>query len=221
MRPRVRTLKGRGQEPIASSRASRARATAAIALPQPFPSRYGAPILSSVEAAVFERHYFTDCMACTFCHDWCCSHGVDVDLVHLRALQAHGPALQAFTGIPESRWFQTKVSRDHEMPGGGSVRTRVVEGACVFRDPTGRGCRVHAYCIERGIDYHELKPMVDCLFPLTFSQGTLTTATEVDDHTLVCLDTGPTLYRGLRGELEYYFGPELVGTLDRIEASLV
>ena len=189
-----------------------------VALPRPFASRYGAPVLSAVETVIFTRRYFTECLACSFCHDWCCSHGVDVDLVHLRAIKTHARALEAYTGIPRTQWFRTRVARDREMPGGGSVRTRVTGGACVFRDRTGRGCGIHAFAIARGLDYHDLKSIVDCLFPLTFSHGTLTTAPEVDDNTLVCLDTGPTLYRGLRGELDYYFGRDLVGALDAVEA---
>jgi hypothetical protein len=192
-----------------------------VALSRSFPSRYGVPVLSAVETVIFTRQYFTDCMACSFCHDWCCSHGVDVDLVHLRAIKTHARALEAFTGIPQERWFRKSVTRDREMPGGGSVRTRVTGGACVFLDRTGRGCRIHAFAIARGLDYRDLKSIVDCLFPLTFSHGTLTTAPEVDDGSLVCLDTGPTLYRSLRGELEYYFGRDLVGALDGVEACVM
>jgi hypothetical protein len=175
-------------------------------------------VLSAVETVIFTRQYFTDCLACSFCHDWCCSHGVDVDLVHLRTIKRHAAALEAFTGIPQERWFRKPVTRDREMPGGGSVRTRVTGGACVFLNRTGRGCQIHAFALARGLDYHDLKSIVDCLFPLTFSQGTLTTAPEVDDNSLVCLDRGPTLYRGLRGELEYYFGRDLVRGLDAVEA---
>jgi hypothetical protein len=188
-------------------------------LPAPVASRYGTPVLTRVDTAIFSRRYFTHCMSCTFCHDWCCSDGVDVDLVHLEALRRHAPGLEAYTGIPRNRWFRTRVSKDPEMPGGGSVRTRVAGGQCVFRSPSGRGCLVHGFCVNQGIDYHELKPMVDCLFPLTFAGGMLTTASEVDDDSLVCLDTGPTLYRGLRDEVAYYFGPALIDTLDRLEAS--
>jgi hypothetical protein len=188
-----------------------------VSLPASFPSRYGVPVLTAVDVAVFGRRYFTHCMECSFCHDWCCSEGVDVDLHHLHALETHAAALEAHTGISRDRWFLEERSPDPEMPCGGSVRTRVVDGACVFRDRRGRGCLVHAYCLERGLDYHTLKPIVDCLFPLTFSEGLLTTAVEVDDGTLVCLDTGPTLYRGLRDELGYYFGEGLLRALDAIE----
>ena len=42
---------------------------------------------------------------------------------------------------------------------------------------------------------------------------------EVEDGTLVCLGQGPTLYQGVRSELEYYFGPSFVEELDAIEAT--
>jgi len=189
-----------------------------VSLPMPFPSRYGVPVLSAVDVAIFGGRYFTQCMQCSFCHDSCCSEGVDVDLLHVRALEAHAEQLEAYTGIARHRWLTQEHSRDPEMPGGGSVRTRVVDGACVFRDRRGRGCLVHAYCLERDLDYHTLKPLVDCLFPLTFSEGILCPADEVEDGTLVCLDTGPTLYRGVREELGYYFGEELLLALDAVEA---
>jgi hypothetical protein len=191
-----------------------------VALPASFPSRYGVPVLSAVDVAIFERRYFTHCMSCSFCHDSCCQHGVDVDLLHVPALETHAEALEARMGIPRDRWFTGEYSPDPEMPGGGSLRTRVVDGACVFRDRRGRGCHVHAYALERGIDYHTLKPIIDCLFPLTFSEEVLYPAVEVDDGTLICLDTGPTLYRGAREELQYYFGEGLVVALDAIETGL-
>jgi len=189
-----------------------------VSLPASFPSRYGVPVLSAVDVAIFERRYFTHCMQCSFCHDGCCQHGVDVDLLHVPALETHAAELEARTGVPRDRWFTGEYTPDPEMPGGGSLRTRVVDGACIFRDRRGRGCHVHAYCVERGIDYHTLKPIIDCLFPLTFSDSVLYPAIEVDDGTLICLDTGPTLYRGVREELRYYFGDALLVALDAVEA---
>jgi hypothetical protein len=143
---------------------------------------------------------------------------VDVDLLHKREIEAHAAGLEAYTGIPRARWFRKTRTPDPDMPGGGSVRTRVADGACVFLNRKGRGCLIHAYCLEQGIDYHALKSIVDCLFPLTFWEGTLGAALEASDGTLVCLDSGPTLYRGQRGEIEYYFGTSLVRALDKIEA---
>jgi hypothetical protein len=42
----------------------------------------------------------------------------------------------------------------------------------------------------------------------------------VDDRSLICLDTGPTLYRGVRDELGYYFGESLLVALDAVEAGM-
>ena len=32
---------------------------------------------------------------------------------------------------------------------------------------------IHRFCLEEGLDYHTLKPMVSILFPLTFEHGVL------------------------------------------------
>jgi hypothetical protein len=79
---------------------------------------------------------------------------------------------------------------------------------------------LHAFALERGLDYHEVKPMVSALFPVTFADGVLMASEEVEDGTLVCLDEGPTLYRGARAELLFYFGEALVAELDALEAAL-
>ncbi len=58
-----------------------------------------------------------------------------------------------------------------KFPGGASGRTQTRGGACIFLDRTRRGCKIHAYCLANGIDYHLLKPMVSTLFPVTFEAG--------------------------------------------------
>ncbi len=107
------------------------------------------------------------------------------------------------------------------MPGGGVRRTRVEDGHCVFLRRDGRGCLLHAFALERGMDYHEVKSMVDCLFPLTFGDGLLGPADEILDGELVCAGQGPTLYRGVRDELRYYFGNDCIDALDALEAKVV
>lgn len=189
-----------------------------IALPRPFASRYGVPVLTAVDPAIFTRRYFTHCLACTFCNDWCCQFGVDMDLLRYRTILAHGEAIAAYTGIPRERWFEEGDELDPEFPGGGSRRTQVVDGACVFLNRRGRGCLLHGFALDHGFDYHEFKSIVDCLFPLTFEGGVLGPADEVLDSALVCLDQGPTLYRGIREELRYYFGEGLVAALDALES---
>jgi len=189
-----------------------------VALSRTFRSRYGAPQLHSVDRAIFRRRYFTHCLACTFCHDWCCSFGVDVDRYHVDRILAHADDLEAYLGIPREQWFSGEIEPDSDVPGGETWRTRVVDGACVFLNRQGRGCRLHAFCLERGIEHRELKSVVDVLFPLTFEEGVLCPADEVLDDTLVCLGSGPTLYQGVKEELHYCFGEDLIAELDRLEA---
>jgi hypothetical protein len=188
-----------------------------VALPRTFSSRYGVPLLRRVSLDIFTTRYFTHCLQCGFCRDQCCQHGVDVDLRALAGIRRHAPGLEAFTGIPRNGWFEDEIERDQNSPGGGAVRTRVRDGRCVFLNRQGRGCLIHAYCLERGLDYHDLKPLVDCLFPLTYEDDALVPACEVEDGSLICLNTGPTLYRGARSELAYYFGEDLVEVLDTLE----
>jgi hypothetical protein len=191
-----------------------------VPLTRCYASRYGVPVIRAVDPRIFRLTYFTHCLACTFCHDQCCEHGVDVDFAHFDAIMVHANALERHTGISRERWFVKTREADEELPGGGSVRTRVRGGRCVFHTKNGRGCRIHAYCLANGIDYHDLKSIVDCLFPITFSEGILCPADEVLDGTLICAETGPTLYRGLRDELEYYFGRAFVAELDALEATV-
>jgi len=188
-----------------------------IPLCRSYPSRYGVPQIKAVDPRVFRVRYYTHCLACTFCHDWCCTEGVDVDRVHHAAIMDAADPLEAFLGVPRSSWFTSAYEEDDEVPGGGSYRTAVVKGACVFLNRAGRGCRLHAFCVDQALDYHDLRSMVDCLFPITYAGRLLTVADEVLDGSLVCLDTGPTIYRGLRHELEHYFGNAFVRELDAAE----
>jgi hypothetical protein len=188
----------------------------ALSLPRPFASRSGVPIVAAVDPRIFTRRYFTHCLSCAFCHDACCTYGVDFDHRTHATLERHAAAFEAFSAIPRARWFADESTPDDTMPGGASVRTRVEDGACVFRNRQGRGCLLHGFALAEGIDYHDIKPIVDCLFPLTWEEDVLVPSAEVLDDTLICLDTGPTLYEGVREELRYYFGDELVDALDRM-----
>jgi hypothetical protein len=177
------------------------------------------PVLHAVDPEIFRRRYFTHCLQCTFCHDWCCQFGVDVDRDTAERILSHAGALEAYTGIPRDRWFTAEREADPDSPGGETWRTSVLDGACVFLNRRGRGCLLHAFCLERGIDHHDLKSIVDSLFPLTFEDGVLCPAVEAHDGELVCLGTGPSLYRGIREEIRYYFGEEIVAVLDAMESA--
>lgn len=122
-------------------------------------------------------------------------------------------------GVPPERWFEGAVTNDAEFPGGAATRTSVIEGACVFLRRDGRGCVLHAFALARGLDYHDVKPMVSALFPVTFSEDALFCSDELSAGSLVCAGAGPTAYEMARAELAYYFGAELVMELDALAAS--
>ena len=188
-----------------------------LTLPRAFPSRDGVPVIRAISTDIFTRTYFTHCLQCGFCNDQCCSYGVDVDVATHERIMQRAPELERATGIPRRHWFRTPRENDPDFPGGGTMRTRVRNGRCVFLNRSGRGCAIHAYALREGFDYHELKSIVDCLFPLTWEDGVLCGASEVEDDTLACLDQGPSLYRGARGEVLYYVGEEGGAAIDDIE----
>jgi len=187
-----------------------------VRLSRDYACRSGAPVIGAVDEAIFSLRYFMRCMACGFCNDQCCDHGVDIDAANAEGLRALGPEFAARVPLPPDEWFTGELVRDAEFPSGAHVRTRVKNGKCVFANPAGRGCTIHAYCLEKGVDYHAFKPMVSTLFPLTFEQGVLVPSSEARDGSLVCSGEGGSLYDGVRGELEYYFGPQLVLELDAL-----
>jgi len=186
-------------------------------LSRPYATRYGAPTVDRVDPAIFRKRYFMQCMQCTYCFDSCCQYGVDVDAPNVARLEAVAPELEKYTGVPRDRWFTHEWTDDVEMPGGRNTRTRVEGGACVFRSRSARGCMIHSFALARGTDYHDLKPMVSVLFPVTWDYGLLHPSNEIEDRSLQCIDDGPTLYQGVRDEIAYYFGTELVAELDALE----
>jgi hypothetical protein len=189
-----------------------------ISLSREYPSVFGQPVIRAVDPAIFGYHYFTHCMACGFCKDQCCSYGVDIDVENVARIEALGEDFATHVGVPRSKWFTKQRWTDPEFPGGSQARTRVKDGACVFLDRKQRGCKIHSYCLNNGIDYHQLKPLVSILFPLTFEGGVLVASGELEDKSLVCVDQGPNVYDGLRDELAYYFGEGFVAELDAIRA---
>ena len=176
----------------------------------------GAPVIHSVDTAIFSLRYFAKCMACGFCDDQCCSYGVDIDLENVARLNALGDDFASRVATPKAAWFTSDVTVDAEFPGGRYVRTQEQGGKCIFRNPKGRGCMIHGYALEKGIDYHTLKPIVSTLFPATFEHGVLVASEEVHDGSLACSAQGFTVYEGTRDELAYYFGPDFIAELDAL-----
>jgi hypothetical protein len=191
-----------------------------IALGRDYPSIFAAPVIRAVDSGIFSVRYFTHCMRCGFCGDQCCDYGVDIDAANMERLRGLGPAFEAFAGTPQSEWFAPNLTADAEFPSGKYGRTRSVGGKCIFAGRKTRGCHIHAYCLANGLDYHLYKPMVSILFPLTFEHGVLQPSSEMTDGSLVCSGSGPTAYDGVRGELDYYFGAELVAALDALREAV-
>ncbi len=195
-------------------------------LSRPYACKWGAPVIDRIDDDLFKLIYFEKCMSCTFCHDSCCQYGADIELLRVAKLEEHQKELEAYLGVPRSQWFREDPEDlgyldEAEYPGGKYTRTQMVDRElgprCVFAHPTGRGCRIHSFALERGLDVHELKPMVCLLFPFSFNGGCFTVPYEIQDESLVCLGTGNTLYRSARNDLAYYFGDELVQELDQLE----
>jgi hypothetical protein len=190
-----------------------------MALSRAYESVMGGPVLMAVDPAIFRLRYFTHCMACAFCNDACCDHGVDIDLANAERLKALPADFHDRIGVPHQDWFTGEIISDPEFPGGAHVRTEVRDGVCIFRNRGARGCAIHTYCLEKGLDYHRFKPMVSALFPVTFEGGVLTASGEAASGSLICGGTGPSLYDGARSELSYYFGEAFVSELDEMKVS--
>jgi hypothetical protein len=187
-------------------------------LSRSYACRWGQPVVDRVDTAVFVRTYFMACMECSYCHDSCCQYGADVDAENVKRIEAHAEGLERFTGVPRERFLTGQWTVDPEFPGGKNTRTAVEGGSCVFRNRKARGCMLHSYALAQGLDYHLLKPMVSALFPITWDHGLLHPSTEIVERSLQCIDDGPTLYRGVRDEIAWYFGEELVAEMDGIES---
>lgn len=181
-----------------------------------YPARRAQPIVDRVDTRIFTARYFGACMSCTFCHDSCCQYGADVDLDNAGRLISRRAELEPFVGRPATAWFQETGLEDLDFPGGKIVRTRATDRGCGFLNPSGRGCLIHSFALSRGEDYHELKPLVCWLFPLTVSAGLLCPSDEISTRELICMGDGPTLYDSLRDELAYTFGTDLIAELDAI-----
>jgi Fe-S-cluster containining protein len=188
-------------------------------LKRAYASRYGVPVVNAVSTEVFTLTYFARCMDCTFCHDSCCQYGAMIDVENLRRLEPYTEELEQFTGVPRADWLLPGYHRDDaEIPGGAAKRTNVRDGRCVFLNRRGRGCLIHSFCLARGLNVRELKPLFCWLFPFSFDSGTLYPSEEFEDNDLVCAHQGETLYQSARGDLAYLFGPELIQELDELAA---
>ena len=174
-------------------------------------------MLREVDDDIFVRRYFGHCMACTTCADSCCEYGVDVSKPEHARILARADEIRPLARRSDpAAWFLPESEIDADYAGGEVFRTTVVDGRCVFLRREGRGCVLHGLALEKGEDYHEIKPMVSSLFPLTWDGDAICCAEEIEDGSLACITDGPTVYEMARAELEYYFGAEFVAELDQL-----
>lgn len=177
--------------------------------------------IAFVHRDIFLKSYFARCLECTFCQDWCCSFGADIDIQNVERINQRRDEILPFVRPPEGDWFDPEFTYYEEYAGNQYTRIQVQGPRCVFISKDQRGCGLHRYAIHRGIDYHEIKPLVCILFPLSFEEGVLSVAAELDDHSLVCEGAGESVYRSLRSELEYYLGRGFVEEVDEIEQEVM
>ena len=188
-----------------------------IKLKKSYSSIHGLPVIHSVDTEIFIRTYYMHCMQCIFCNDQCCSYGADIDMLNVNRILEHKEGLEEFTNIKSEKWFYPKKRKwDHEYPGHDYTRISKKDDACIFLNRNGRGCMLHSYALEKGFDFHTIKPFFCTIFPVTFNEGVLVIPEEVEEKSLACLGSGPTLYQGAREEIRYYFGDEIVTELDEI-----
>jgi Fe-S-cluster containining protein len=192
-----------------------------IPLSRPYASRDGLPVIDRVDPRIWTESFFTACMSCTFCHDSCCQYGARVDMRWIERTMSRADALEAALGIPRGDWLQDWIEPDNDYAGGHFKRTQVVDDKCIFLNRQGRGCLLHKFALDNGLDVRDVKPMVCNTFPVLWEEGVLNPALEVLERELVCLGPGGSLYRSARTELAYYFGAELVQELDALEARIL
>ena len=181
----------------------------------------GNMVISFVHRDIFLKTYFARCLECNFCHDWCCSFGADVDIQNVEKIQQRREEILPFVRPPEGEWFEAEYAYYEEYAGNQYTRINPQGPRCVFISKDQRGCGLHRYALSKQMDYHEIKPLVCILFPLSFGEGILSLAPELDDDSLICSGSGCSAYQSIRNELEYYFGREFVEELDGVEKEVL
>jgi Fe-S-cluster containining protein len=177
--------------------------------------------ISFVHRDIFLKEYFAHCLQCNFCHDACCSYGADIDIQNVAKIQQQKAEILPFVRPPEAEWFEAEYAYYEEYAGNQYTRINPQGPRCAFISKDQRGCGLHRYAISKHMDYHEIKPLVCILFPLSFGEGILSLAPELDDSSLICSGSGYSAYQSMRSELQYYFGQELVQELDAIEKKVL
>ena len=155
--------------------------------------------------------------------DACCQYGVDVDIGERDQILAHAGDVRTVLDaeVADQPWFHTEEQVDPDFPSGRFVRTRTHGGGCLFLSHDGRGCAIHRASIERGWDFHGVKPHVCRLFPLSYDEQSIVLSDDYRDYSCALDAAAPSVYRVGRPTLAAIFGDELVTALDAAEAELL
>lgn len=170
-------------------------------------------IIKEIDENLFNRKYVSHCIDCSFCEDLCCNYGCPMDWSEIERVLSFAHQLEVELGIPSSQWFEDVMEINDEYPSGKVIRTRVYNGKCVFYKKGTRGCSLHRFGLEKGIDVHMLKPMVCCLFPVTWEKERLLVSEFLDE--LPCCDKGVFIFEAQKDELRFYLGNDFVTELER------
>lgn len=195
------------------------------------------PRFRRAQRAIFFRRVVADCMqhACVMVADEgvalarprpqleaCCQYGADVDLTERDAIFAHAEQLRSLLtpGARDAPWFTTEVQEDPDYPSGRHVRTATYEGGCVFLSHDRRGCAIHRAALEGGWDFHQVKPHICRLFPLSYEDDAFVLSDDFVDYDCADRPGAPSVYRVARDTIAAVFGPALVLALDAAEAAV-
>ncbi|MFH0847671.1 MAG: DUF3109 family protein [Chloroflexota bacterium] len=169
--------------------------------------------ISEVTEDIFGKRYIARCIDCQFCHDACCSWGCDVDRAEIKRIMAYQKELEKIVRVSAGLWFWKKTGKGIDYPSGEYRRTHVYHGKCVFYTAKPRGCSLHRLALEKGLDPHQLKPMVCFLFPVTWERGRLSVDPLLEE--MPCKDLGRAVFEVQKAELRLYFGEDFVTELQK------
>ncbi|MEJ0041016.1 MAG: hypothetical protein WDM81_01740 [Rhizomicrobium sp.] len=102
-----------------------------VALARSYTSVQGAPVIHSVDTAIFSLRYFAKCMDCTFCDDQCCSYGVDIDVGNAMRIAALGEDFSARIAAPRANGSPTRSwTTQNSRPGAICAPASAAANAC-------------------------------------------------------------------------------------------
>jgi hypothetical protein len=184
----------------------------------PIKSKTATLTIRNIDDNVFTAHYHSCCLECD-CKDLCCGYGCPMDIVEVERIMAFRKELEKSLGRDASQWFMEQTEANTDYPSGDVKRTMIYDGYCVFHDRFSRGCSLQRLALEKGIDPHQLKPMVCFFFPLTWDGDYLHVATFLDE--LPCQSQGGLILDLVGDDIKYYLGEEFATEIDSLKNQYV